>query len=215
MSLSPVLKEVRYLQREENTPWKELSNAQIYWQLFKNIFMLSACTFGGGFVIIGMMKKKFVEKLHWISEEEMLDMTAIAQSAPGPLGVNIAIVTGYRIRKIPGALICTLGAILPPLIIISIISVFYNQFKDNAVIALALQVMRVGVAAVIVDVVINLTKNVLKTKNILWIGVMVGAFVATVFFKVSAIVLILICGGIGLIYSLISTLISERRKGSK
>ena len=177
--------------------------------------MLSACTCGGGFVIISMMKKKFVEKLHWISEEEMLDMTAIAQSAPGPLGVNIAIVTGYRIRKIPGALICTLGAILPPLIIISIISLFYNQFKDNAVIALALQVMRVGVAAVIVDVVINLAKNVLKTKNILWIGVMVGAFVATVFFKVSAIVLILICGGIGLIYSLISTLISERRKGSK
>ena len=189
------------MQQEENTSLKELSNAQVYWQLFKNIFMLSACTFGGGFVIIGMMKKKFVEKLHWISEEEMLDMTAIAQSAPGPLGVNIAIVTGYRIRKIPGALVCALGAILPPLIIISIISVFYNQFKDNKVIALALQVMRAGVAAVICDVVISLARNVLKTKNVLWILVMAGAFVATVFFKVSAPVLILVCGLIGLFYS--------------
>lgn len=167
--------------------------------------MLSACTFGGGFVIISMMKKKFVEKLHWISEEEMLDMTAIAQSAPGPLGVNIAIVTGYRLRKIPGALVCALGAILPPLIIISIISVFYNQFKDNKVIALALQVMRAGVAAVICDVVISLAGNILKTRNILWILVMVGAFVATVFFKVSAPVLILVCGLIGLFYSQIPT----------
>ena len=196
---------MRNLQQEENVSLKELSNAQVYWQLFKNIFMLSACTFGGGFVIIGMMKKKFVEKLHWISEEEMLDMTAIAQSAPGPLGVNIAIVTGYRLRKIPGALVCALGAILPPLIIISIISVFYNQFKDNKVIALALQVMRAGVAAVICDVVINLAQNIVKTRKVLWIFVMVGAFAATVFFKVSAPVLILVCGLIGLFYSRIPT----------
>ena len=193
------------MQQEENTSLKELSNAQVYWQLFKNIFMLSACTFGGGFVIISMMKKKFVEKLHWISEEEMLDMTAIAQSAPGPLGVNVAIVTGYRLRKIPGALVCALGAILPPLIIISIISVFYNQFKDNKVIALALQVMRAGVAAVICDVVINLAQNIVKTRKVLWIFVMVGAFAATVFFKVSAPVLILVCGLIGLFYSRIPT----------
>ena len=193
------------MQQEENISLKELSNAQVYWQLFKNIFVLSACTFGGGFVIISMMKKKFVEKLHWISEEEMLDMTAIAQSAPGPLGVNVAIVTGYRLRKIPGALVCALGAILPPLIIISIISVFYNQFKDNKVIALALQVMRAGVAAVICDVVINLAQNIVKTRKVLWIFVMVGAFAATVFFKVSAPVLILVCGLIGLFYSRIPT----------
>lgn len=196
---------MRNLQQEENISLKELSNAQVYWQLFKNIFVLSACTFGGGFVIISMMKKKFVEKFRWISEEEMLDMTAIAQSAPGPLGVNVAIVTGYRLRKIPGALVCALGAILPPLIIISIISVFYNQFKDNKVIALALQVMRAGVAAVICDVVISLAGNILKTRKILWILVMVGAFAATVFFKVSAPVLILVCGLIGLFYSRIPT----------
>lgn len=179
----------------------ELSAVQIYWQLFKNIFVISACTFGGGFVIIGMIRQKFVEKLHWISEEEILDMTAIAQSAPGPLGVNMAIITGYRIRKIPGALVCTLGAVLPPIIIISVISAFYNQFKDNAIIALVLRVMRAGVAAVIFDVVINLASNIFRTKNVLWILVMIAAFLATVFFKVSAIVLILICAMIGLIYS--------------
>lgn len=78
------------MNQAEDNKIEQMSSAQIYWQLFKNIFILSSCTFGEGFVIIGMMKKTFVEKLHWISEEEMLDMTAIAQSAPGALGVNIA-----------------------------------------------------------------------------------------------------------------------------
>ena len=73
------------MKEQENINLQEISSLKVYWQLFRNIFILSACTFGGGFVIIGMMKKKFVEKLHWISEEEMLDMTAIAQSAPGAL----------------------------------------------------------------------------------------------------------------------------------
>lgn len=192
------------MSQKENKSLEELPVSQIYWKLFKNIFVISACTFGGGFVIIGMIKQKFTEKLHWISEEEILDMTAIAQSAPGPLGVNMAIITGYRIREIPGALICTLGAVLPPLITVSVISVFYNQFQNNAIIARALQVMRAGVAAVIVDVVINLASNIFKTKNVLWIMVMIAAFVATVFFKVSAIVLILICSEIGLYYSIMT-----------
>ncbi|MGN1349481.1 MAG: chromate transporter [Anaerovoracaceae bacterium] len=190
-------------QKEYNS-LDELSELQIYWKLFKNIVLISACTFGGGFVIIGMIKQKFSEKLHWISEDEILDMTAIAQSAPGPLGVNMAVITGYRIRKIPGALICSLGAVLPPLIIVSVISVFYNQFQDNAIIACALQVMRAGVAAVIVDVVVNLASNIFRKKNVLWIIVMIAAFVANVFFKVSVIVLILICSAIGLFYSIMT-----------
>lgn len=180
-------------------PVKKLGTAQIYWKLFAITFSLSACTFGGGFVIIGMMRQKFVEKLHWLEEEEMLDMTAIAQSSPGALGVNIAIVVGYRLKKFLGAVVCTLGAILPPLIIISIISLFYNQFKDNAYIAIVLQVMRAGVAAVIFDVVIGLAQNIFKTKSFLWIFMMFAAFVATCFFKVSAVVLILVCGTVGLL----------------
>lgn len=180
-------------------PMKKLGTAQIYWKLFAITFSLSACTFGGGFVIIGMMRQKFVEKLHWLEEEEMLDMTAIAQSSPGALRVNIAIVVGYRLKKFLGAVVCTLGAILPPLIIISIISLFYNQFKDNAYIAIALQVMGAGVAAVIFDVVIGLAQNIFKTKSILWIFMMFAAFVATCFFKISAVVIILVCGTVGLL----------------
>lgn len=181
---------------------KQLTKVQIYLELFKQIFVLSACTFGGGFVIIGMIRKVFVDKLHWITEDEILDLTVIAQSTPGPLGVNMAVITGYRICGVPGALVCVLAASLPPMIIISVISVFYNQFKDNRIIALLLQVMRAGVAAVLVDVVIDLAANVIKTKKVLWIALMVVAFAALVVFKVNIIWLILICGAVGLVNSL-------------
>ena len=181
---------------------QQLTKIQIYLELFKQIFVLSACTFGGGFVIIGMIRKVFADKLHWITEDEILDLTVIAQSTPGPLGVNMAVITGYRICGVPGALVCALAASLPPMLIISVISVFYNQFKDNRIIALLLQVMRAGVAAVIVDVVIDLTEKVIKTKKVLWMTLMVVAFIALVVFKVNIIWLIMICGAVGLVNSL-------------
>ena len=181
---------------------QQLTKVQIYFELFKQIFVLSACTFGGGFVIIGMIRKVFADKLHWITEDEILDLTVIAQSTPGPLGVNMAVITGYRICGVPGALVCALAASLPPMIIISVISVFYNQFKDNQIISLLLQVMRAGVAAVIVDVVIDLTEKVIKTKKVLWMTLMVAAFIALVVFKVNIIWLIMICGAVGLVNSL-------------
>lgn len=181
------------------------------WTLFKSMFMLSACTFGGGFVIVSLMKKKFVEELKWLEEDEMLDVTAITQSAPGPLPVNASVIIGYRMAGVKGSLTAILGTILPPMIIISIISVFYEQFRTNPYIATALQVMRAGVAAVIFDVVINLAKNVLNTKRLLYIVMMITAFVAAYLLDVSAMLIILTCLGIGLV-DLAATLY-RRKKG--
>ncbi|MDE6363370.1 MAG: chromate transporter [Lachnospiraceae bacterium] len=169
------------------------------WTLFKSMFVLSACTFGGGFVIVSLMKKRYVEELGWLEEDEMLDVTAITQSAPGPLPVNASVIIGYRMAGIIGALTAILGTILPPMVIISVISVFYEQFRTNPYIATALEVMRAGVAAVIFDVVINLAGNVVKTKRILYIVMMVTAFVATYILDVSAMIIIFVCLGIGLI----------------
>lgn len=168
------------------------------WTLFKSMFILSACTFGGGFVIVSLMKKKYVEELKWLEEDEMLDVTAITQSAPGPLPVNASVIIGYRISGVIGSLTAIAGTILPPMVIISVISLFYDQFRTNPYIATALQVMRAGVAAVIFDVVINLAINVLKTKRALYIVMMVCAFTATYLLDVSAMLVILTCLGIGL-----------------
>lgn len=175
------------------------------WTLFKSMFILSACTFGGGFVIVSLMKKKFVEELKWIGEDEMLDVTAITQSAPGPLPVNASVIIGYRIAGIVGSATAILGTILPPMIIISIISLFYEQFRTNKYVAVALQVMRAGVAAVIFDVVINLAENVFKTKRFLYIAMMIIAFISTYLFGLNAMYVILICLGIGIADLIISS----------
>lgn len=173
--------------------------ARMLWQLFKATFLLSAFTFGGGFVIVSLMKKKFVEDLQWLEEEEMLDITAIAQSSPGPIPINASVILGYRMYGVIGSLVAILGTALPPMIIISVISVFYTQFRSNRIIAIALQVMRAGVAAVIFDVVINLAKNVIATKRTLYILLMATAFVGKVILGVDAMIVILFCLVVGLV----------------
>ena len=175
----------------------DVNNLQKYKKLFFSTFKLSACTFGGGFVIIPLMRKEFVEKLGWIEEDEMLDLSAIAQSAPGAIAVNASILVGYHVAGFPGAMLTVLGTVLPPLIIISIISMFYKAFRDNAIVNMAMTGMLCGVAAVICDVVINMAKTIFQKKRILPVIVMLGSFVAVRFFSVNIIVIILVCGLIG------------------
>lgn len=173
----------------------------LYFKLFTSTFYLSAFTFGGGYVIIPLMKKKFADDLHWIEEKEMLDLTAIAQSAPGPIAVNAAILIGYRIAGVLGALTTILGTVLPPLIILSVISLFYQAFAANLWVAALLQGMQSGVAAVIADVVFSMASGVVKEKKWLPVIIMAGVFIANYFFSVNVILLILICGIIGAVSS--------------
>ena len=167
------------------------------WKLFLSTLYISSFTFGGGFVIVTFMKKKFVDELHWIDEQEMLDMTALAQSSPGAIAVNAAILVGWQVEGLIGMIVAVLGTIIPPMVILSVISVFYNAFATNRYIALLLKGMQAGVAAVIFDVVINMAWPILKKKRLLPIAVMLAAFVATRFFSVNIILIILVCGVIG------------------
>lgn len=170
---------------------------KIYLKLFISTFYLSAFTFGGGFVIIPLMKKKFVDDLKWIDEKEMLNLAAIAQSSPGAVAVNASILLGYNVAGRIGAIVSILGTVMPPLIILSIISMFYTIFRDNIIVNYVLKGMQAGIAAVITDVVINLGSNVVKDRNIISILVMIGAFIATFFLKINVMYIILVCGIIG------------------
>ena len=181
----------------ERMVFLEENKKKKYKKLFFSTFKLSACTFGGGFVIIPLMRKKFVEELGWIDEDEMLDLTAIAQSSPGAIAVNASILVGYHVAGFPGAMLTVLGTVLPPLIIISIISMFYQAFRDNAIVNMAMAGMLCGVAAVICDVVINMAKTIFQKKRLLPVVVMFGSFIAVRFFSVNIIVIILVCGVIG------------------
>ena len=167
------------------------------WKLFISTLYISAFTFGGGFVIVTFMKKKFVDQLQWIDENEMLDLAALAQSSPGAIAVNAAILVGWKTAGFAGMLIAVLGTILPPMIILSIISLFYAAFASNRYVALVLSGMQAGVAAVIFDVVIGLGGDVLRSKSWLLVVLMLGAFVANTVIHVNVMIIILVAVAIG------------------
>ena len=170
-----------------------MNKAKKYWKLFTTCFYISTFTFGGGFVIIPLMRRRFVEDLKWLEENEMMDLTAIAQSSPGAIAVNAAILTGYKIGSVAGAMIAMLATVLPPVIIITVISFFYNAFRENAVVGAVMKGMQAGVAAVICDVVIRMGSGVFKEKNALFVIVMAAAFILTFFLDVNVIFIILGC----------------------
>lgn len=177
-------------------------------KLFFSTLYLSAFTFGGGYVIVTLLKNKFVDKYHWIAEEEMLDLVAIAQSSPGAIAVNGAIVVGYKLGGIPGVLISVLGAILPPMIILSLISVIYDFFITNPYIKAMLNGMTAGVGAVITSVVYDMGSNIVKKKDWIQIVIMIISFILCWFFKVNVIYIILTVAAFGAV----RTILSERRK---
>ena len=177
--------------------------------LFFSMLYISAFTFGGGFVIVTFMKRKFVDELHWISEQEMLDMTALAQSSPGAIAVNAAILVGSKAGGAAGMAAAVLGTVIPPVVILSVISLFYHMFAENRYVALALRGMSCGVAAVILDVSVSLGRNVLKKKQWAHMAVMAAAFIATFFFKVNVIWIILAAAAVGVATAL------QSRKGGK
>ena len=104
----------------------------VLWKIFISTLYLSAFTFGGGYVIVSLMKKKFVDEYHWIEENEMLDLVAIAQSAPGAIAVNGAIVVGYKLAGMAGVMAAISGTVIPPFLILSVLSVFYQTFRSNS-----------------------------------------------------------------------------------
>ena len=178
--------------------------------LFLTTLYISGFTFGGGFVIVSFMKKHFVDKLRWIDDDEMLDLVALAQSCPGAIAVNAAILVGWRVGGLVGMLTAVLGTIIPPIAIISVISMFYAAFAANRYVALMLQGMRAGVAAIILDVACGMGSGIVKSKNVFRMLVMLAAFAAAFIFDISAVVIIAAALAVGVL-SAVAGIRKERR----
>lgn len=136
--------------REDNTvKTVEQSKAYILRELFLSTFYLSAFTFGGGYVIVTLLKRKFVDELHWIDDEEMLDLVAIAQSSPGPIAINAATFVGLQVAGVPGAVFATLGDILPSCIFVTILAYFYTKYRHLTLMQGILKTLRPAVVSMI------------------------------------------------------------------
>ena len=178
-------------------------NRKVLIKLFISTLYLSAFTFGGGYVIVTLMKKKFVDEYNWIENDEMLDLVAIAQSAPGAIAVNGAIVVGYKIAGIAGVIVAIFATVIPPFLIISVISMFYVMFRDNRFIAYMLEGMQAGVGAVIASVICQMGADIVK-KGFFNIIIMLTAFVLNFYLKVNVVYIILVCILVGIIKALLS-----------
>lgn len=179
-----------------------MEKKELYLTLFHSTFFLSMFTFGGGYVIVPLMEKKFVNELGWIDEDEMLNLIALGQSAPGPIAVNTSILIGYRMAGVPGAMITVLGTILPPLGIMTVLAYVYLAVRDNAIVNNVLLGMQAGVAAIIVNVVYNMAMRIIKQKKIIPILVMIAALIAGIIFQVNILWLLLVSALIGLAMTL-------------
>ena len=168
-------------------------------KLFISTLYLSTFTFGGGYVIVTLMKKKFVDEYHWIEEKEMLDFAAMAQSSPGAIAVNGAIVVGYKLAGAAGIFVAILGTVLPPFVILSVISIFYNAFRNNWLISQLLEGMQAGVGAVIASVSYEMGAGIISKKDVVSVLIMIGAFIAACIFNINVIFIVIISGIIGII----------------
>lgn len=192
-----------------NTPAQEVKSLET---LFFTFFKIGLFTFGGGYAMIALLEEEFIQRRKWLDKDEFLDMTAIAESTPGPVAINSATYLGYKLAKVPGAATATVAVCLPSFLIIYAISLFFEQFTQLTVIANAFKGIQVCVIYLIFSAGVRMLKAL--DKSLFAIGVfaavmlvMVGLSLAGV--SVSSILLILLSGAAGVA----AWLIGRRKEG--
>lgn len=186
-----------------------MSKLNKLWILFITTFSISATT-NGGYAIVAVMKEKFVKKYEWLTEEEMMDLMSLGQSCPGPIAINTSVLVGYRIAGVIGAIVTMFGTVLPPLVIMSIVTAFYNFIADNEYVRLLMKGMQAGVAALLVSIFIDMFINIKKKNSIFYFILAIIAFLFVRYTDYSVFYLAIICGLLG--YIKIKMTIREDKK---
>ena len=167
------------------------------WELFTMFFRIGAFTFGGGFAMLPIIQKEVVEVKEWSTDEEVIDYFAIGQCTPGVIAVNTATFIGYKRKGVIGGIVATAGIVLPSLIIITIITMFFRQFQHNKIVQYAFGGIRVGVVALIADTVVRMFKQVVK--NWVCIVIFTTAFIFVAFTNFSPIIVIMAAALLGIL----------------
>ena len=194
---------------KHNTPAQEVKSLET---LFFTFFKIGLFTFGGGYAMIALLEEEFIQRRKWLDKNEFLDMTAIAESTPGPVAINSATYLGYKLAKVPGAATATVAVCLPSFLIIYAISLFFEQFTQLTVIANAFKGIQVCVIYLIFSAGVRMLKSLDKSPFAIGVLaavmlVMVGLSLAGV--SVSSILLILLSGAAGVA----AWLIGRRKEG--
>ena len=169
---------------------------QMLWRVFFTFFKIGAFTFGGGYAMIPLIQRETVEKHGWISDDDILEVVAIAESTPGPIAINAATFIGYRVAGFLGALCATLGVVLPSFVMILAISGVLRQFQHIKAVQYAFVGIRAGVLALIVKAFWGMLKK--AEKSAVSYAIMLCVFAAVVFWDASVVLLLLLCALLGL-----------------
>ncbi len=172
---------------KKQSKWKD------YLSLFLTFMKIGAFTFGGGYAMISVIQRETVENHGWITDDDILDIIAIAESTPGPIAINSATFVGFQVAGFWGSFFATLGMVIPSFVIISVIALFLNQFQDSKIVKYAFNGIRAGVLALILKAFLNLLKK--QTKEAFGYIIMALAFISVVVFKVNTII-VLICAAV-------------------
>lgn len=178
--------------------------------LFLTFLKIGAFTFGGGYAMIPLIQNEMVEKKKWITNEEMMDIIAIAEATPGVLAVNSATFVGYKVGKFMGSLIATLGVVLPSLIVITIISIFFKDFLEYKYVSYAFMGIRAGVAVLILNAALKMSKHFPKTKTSYIL--LAIAIIASLIFDIRTIYIIIFGIAAGIITSAIITKVNKTKE---
>ncbi len=175
------------------------------WKVFSTFFKIGAFTFGGGYAMIPLIQHEAVEKQGWISDEDILEIVAIAESTPGPIAINSATFVGHRTAGFLGSTVATIGVVLPSFVVISLIAFVLRQFGDYKAVQYAFQGIRVGVLALLAKALINMLKKSPKG----WVSyvAMAAAFLITSFTDIHVLLVIAGCA----VFGLVTSLVAERR----
>lgn len=188
---------------------KSKSNKTVsLWHLFITFFKVGAFTFGGGYAMIAILEEELVAKKKWITSEDMLDMLVIAESTPGVIAVNTATSVGYKVRGILGALMSTLGVVLPSFAIIIGLSFALNAFQNNAWYKAAFTGIQACVTILIVNAFVKMSKQI--PKDVFSAVLLIAAFAVAAFTEFNVIFLILIGGFLGALYTLVRDSVQKR-----
>ena len=177
------------------------------WQIFAAFFKIGAFTFGGGLAMIPLIQREAVEKHGWVSDDDILEIVAIAESTPGPIAINAATFVGYRAAGIIGSMCATVGVVLPSFVIILALSAVLQQFQEVVAVQYAFNGIRVGVLVLMLKALIKMFRA--NRKGALPYVLMGLAFALTALVGVNTFLVIILCGVLGLV----SSLLAERRLG--
>lgn len=159
------------------------------WSLFWITFKLGAITFGGGYIMVPLFEGEFVQQRGWLKQEDMMNMVALSQSVPGAIAINCSVLVGYRLRKVKGAIVTVLGSMLPSLIILTVVTFIYQEFRDNVYVAAALRGVRAAVVALLVSAFWKFTKPF--RKDVIALIAFAAALLLSLFADINSIYIIL------------------------